>query len=261
MWKLFIFVFFLVNIIESKAADSNLYNSQGYPNTTDSLYDTAPADSLPPETSLPKQDSDTKMHQDQLWLMKKEYKGNPANTDRIYYRQNENIKEINKDSTLKISPSTKPEIEVMSETPQYEFIINYAFKIVDEIPYGETYRISTPLNALNLRATKYELSKTCELNLKEKSFEVLLYPHYTQTQTNASLKKQMQFLLYNFLQDYKGEVLECLILNEARLDSMDTTINLESRTKTLTHVKSYMLVDFSGGILKLEVFKPKNSKY
>lgn len=281
MFRLCILIFFMLNIIESRMfirqdskidsiiiesrtlilADSNLYNSKGYIESNENIYNTQPADSIPQDVPLPSLDSESKMQQDQLGYIKKEYRGNPASSDITRYRQEQNIKEISKDSKLKIAPSTEAQSEVMSETPQYEFIINYAFKIVDEVPYGEQYKISTPLNALNLaNAQKYTLSKTCELNVKEKSFEVLLYPHYTQTQTRASLKKQMQFLLYNFLQNYKGEVLECLILDEARLDSMDTTINLESRTKSLTYVKSYMLVDFSGGILKLEVFKHKNYK-
>ena len=77
----------------------------------------------------------------------------------------------------------------------------------------------------------------------------------------ASVRKQTQYLLYNLLQEYKAEVLECLMLNQAHLDDMNTALNLESRTKTITSVRSYVLVDFHGGILTLQVFNPPNRKH
>ena len=227
-------------------------------NTQDSIYNSLPADSLK-ETQLPKDPSLLKMQQDQMDLMRKEYRGNPAETDLIYYKQREAQKEIQKDSTLKIKPEYGIDEDSIATTEQYEFIMQYFFKIIDEIPYGEDYKISVPLHSLRLN--QKNPAKTCEINTKEHSLTLTHYNHYTKAEMQASVRKQTQYLLYNLLQEYKAEVLECLMLNQAHLDDMNTALNLESRTKTLTKVRSYVLVDFHGGILTLQVFNPPNRKH
>ncbi|RDU67686.1 hypothetical protein CQA53_01420 [Helicobacter didelphidarum] len=221
------------------------------------IFYSIPTDSVPNEVPLQKENTIREMQEQQMDIMKKEYRGNPANSDIVNYKHNEIQKQINKDVMLRINPDTAPEIEEMSETQPYEFIIKYDFKLVNDVPYGEKYAISTPLNTLGL-SNRSISTKVCELNLKEKFFTIKHYPHYTKTEMQASIKKQIRYLLYNFLQEYKTEVLECLMLHQTYLDDRNTTINLESRTKTITKVHSYVLVDFNGGILRLKVFPPKD---
>ncbi|TLD98310.1 hypothetical protein LS80_005200 [Helicobacter trogontum] len=233
--------------------------SQEILNTQDSLYNSLPTDSIK-EAPLPKDPSLLQMQQDQMDLMRKEFHGNPAQTDLIYYKQNEAQKEIQKDSTLKIKPEYSTYQDSIAQTEQHEFIMQYFFKIVDEIPYGEDYKISVPLHMLGLQRMKTP-SRTCEINTKEHSLPITHYNHYTKAEMQASIRKQTQYLLYNLLQEYKAEVLECLMLNQAYLDDTNTALNLESRTKTITSVRSYVLVDFHGGILTLQVFNPPNKKH
>lgn len=96
-------------------------------NTQDSIYNSLPADSLK-ETQLPKDPSLLKMQQDQMDLMRKEYRGNPAETDLIYYKQREAQKEIQKDSTLKIKPEYGIDEDSIATTEQYEFIMQLFFQ-------------------------------------------------------------------------------------------------------------------------------------
>ncbi len=251
IYKFFLFTFFLsINILclDSIQINQNL--------TLNSLYDSNPADSIQKNIPLPKDPSTLQMQEEQIDLMKKEYRGNPSKSDLIYYQQEETKKKIQKDSTLKIKPEHIKEEEIIGETSQHEFIINYIFKLVDDIPYGENYRISTPLNPLYLNK-RQNISKTCEINTKDKYLTLINYPYYTKTEMKASIRKQIQYLLYNLLQEYKTEVLECLMLNQAHLDDINTAINLEARTRTIANIRSYLLVDFHGGILTLEVFNPK----
>lgn len=228
-----------------------------YKNDSNILYiaDLQIFDPLPNDVP-PQQDSLLKMQQNQIDLIKKEFRANPAPYDTIYYKQRENQKQIQKDSTLKIKPDSTPEIEEISETNSHEFIINYTLKLIDDVPYGEKYNISTPLNPLQLYS-HYTHVKTCEITTKEKFIHIKYYPHYTKMEMQASIRKQTQYLLYNLLQKYKADVLECLMLQETYLDDRNTTINLESRTHTITKVRSYILVNFNSGILTLEIFSKK----
>lgn len=220
------------------------------------IYNSEPTDSLPKDIPLPKDNTPLQMQEQQLDLMKKEFRGNPAPSDLIYYKQHQNQKEIQKDSTLTIKPEHTSQTDDILMAQPYEFIITYIFKLVNDVPYGEQYKISTPLVSLQL-VSKRTPQKTCTINTKEKHLSITHYDSYTKAEMQASIKKQTQYLLYNLLQEYQSDVLECLILNQAHLDDMNTTINLESRTNTITKVKSYLLVSFEGGILTLQVFNPK----
>lgn len=224
----------------------------------DSLYDSKPTDSTQ-QLILPKEPSELQMQQDQMYLMRKEFHGNPASSDLIYYKQNMIKKQIQKDSTLKIKPDISEQTDIIGVTEQYEFIVQYFFKIVDEIPYGEDYKISIPLHSLRLKQNSMP-ARTCAIKTTEQSLSLTLYNHYTKAEMRASIRKQTQYLLYNLLQKYKAEVIECLMLNQAHLDDMNTALNLQSRTKTITSVRSYVLVDFHGSILTLQVFNPPAKK-
>ena len=225
---------------------------------TTSLYDSKPTDSTQ-QIILPKDPSELQMQQDQMDLMRKEFHGNPAPSDLIYYKQEEIKKQIQKDSTLKINPDIGKQTDIIGATEQYEFIVQYFFKIVDEIPYGEDYKISTPLHSLRLKQNNMP-ARTCMIQTKEHSLLLTLYNHYTKAEMQASIRKQTQYLLYNLLQQYQSEVVECLMLNQAHLDDINTALNLQSSTKTITSVRSYVLVDFHGGILTLQVFNPPTKK-
>ncbi len=246
--------FFYIFIIYLYADSMQLANTDI---TSDSIYNSQPHDSLEQEVPLPKDPSILQMQEQQMDLMRKEYRGNPSKQDLIHYKQEEIKKQIQKDSTLKIKPEHTEDKEIIGVTNQYEFIINYIFKLVDDMPYGENYGIAVPIHSLYLHK-RQKIAKVCEINTKETYLTLINYPHYTKTEMNASIRKQTQYLLYNLLQEYKTEVLECLILNQAHLDDLNTAINLEARTKTITSVRSYVLVDFHGGILTIKVFNPKD---
>ncbi len=224
----------------------------------DTLYHSMPADSTK-EITLPKDPDTLQMQQEQIDLMRKEFHGNRAPSDLLYYKQDEIQKQIQKDSTLKIKPEHTTQTDIIGTTAKYEFIMQYFFKIVNEIPYGEDYKISIPLHTLGLEH-KGTPARTCTINTKQHSLALTLYNHYTKVEMQASIRKQTQYLLYNLLQEYKTEVLECLMLNQAYLDDMNTALNLQSHTKTITSVRSYVLVDFHGGILTLQVFNPPHKK-
>lgn len=225
----------------------------------DSLYNSKSVDSTK-QIIIPKEPSELQMQQEQIDLMRKEFHGNPAPSDLIYYKQDMIKRQIQRDSTLKINPDISEQTDIIGETEQYEFIIQYFFKIVDEIPYGEDYKLSIPLHTLGLKQNMP--ARTCTINLKEHSLLIKIYNHYTKAEMQASIRKQTQYLLYNLLKQYQAEVIECLMLNQTHLDDINTALNLQSRTKTITSLRSYVLVDFHGGILTLQVFNPpiKNNR-
>ncbi|RDU61602.1 hypothetical protein [Helicobacter sp. MIT 14-3879] len=239
-------VLLLFCLLSVNAQDS-LYNTQ----PTDSSLQDSLVDSL--DTQTPLSDKEQKQMQiQQMDLMRKEQRSNPAPSDLIYYKQREIQKEIQKDSTLKIDPSRLIEVEQMGESIWYEFVIFYILKLVNDTPYGESYKISVPLVS---KLHKKEVVKTCEIPTKETYYSLTIYPYYTESEMQASIKKQTQQVLYNFLQKYKHNVLECLMQHGAYIDDMNTAINLESRTKTLANVRSYLIVRFSGGILTLKILE------
>lgn len=239
-------------------ADTFTKSSNYISNTQDSLYNSLPTDNLK-EIILPKDKTEIQMKQEQIDLMRKEFHGNPAKNDIIYQKQEIIKNQIQKDSTLKIEPEVSEQTDIIGATEQYEFIVQYFFKIVDEIPYGEDYKISIPLHSLNLKKNSLP-SRTCEIQTKEHSLTLTLYNHYTQAEMKSSIRKQTQYLLYNLLKQYQSEVVECIMLNQAHLDDINTTLNLQSQTKTIASARSYVLVDFHGGILTLEVFNTSNKK-
>lgn len=218
----------------------------------DSLYDSKP-DFISKETTLQKDKTELQMMQEQTDLMRKEFHGNPAKSDIIYHKQEIIKQQIQNDSTLKINPEISEQPDIIGVTQQYEFVVQYVLKIVDEIPYGEEYKISIPLHSLNLKKSP---TRTCQVQTKEHYLTLTLYNHYTQAEMKSSIRKQTQYLLYNLLRKYQAEVVECIMLNQVHLDDMNTAINSQSRTKTITSVHSYMLVDFHGGILTLQIFNP-----
>lgn len=145
-------------------------------------------------------------------------------------------------------------IEQESVIEPLEFIINYKFKLENDIPYGEKYGISIPINTLNL-AGHHNRVNSCQIDVAEKYVNIKHFSHYTQAESRAYSKKQYQYLLYNLLQEYKSDVLECLMLHESRIDDINLSINSESRTNTLVTLKAYVLVGFDSGVLNLDLYE------
>ncbi|STQ86194.1 hypothetical protein LS73_000100 [Helicobacter muridarum] len=193
--------------------------------------------------------------QNQIDFIRREYKGNPAASDLIYYKQNKAQEEIQKDTLLNIEPSREPEIEQVASSMLYEFTVLYTFKIVNDVPYGESYKISVPLVS---KANNKHIAKTCEISTKETYYSLMLYPYYTPSQSQASIKKQTQYKLYDFLQEYKSDVIVCLMQHSTLIDDVNLNINLQSNTKTLASVKAHLFVSFNGGILTLNILEIKD---
>ena len=199
--------------------------------------------------SLPEARIDSTPPPEQIDLIRRESKDNPAATDRIYYKQKAIQEEIQRDPTLRIDPSREGALEDFGESEWYDFSISYVLKLVNETPHGEAYKIAIPMVPKRGATT----AKECEIQTSKNYYSLMRYPHYTEAQTRHSLKKQTQILLYKLLEEYKGEVLLCLMQHSAHIDDRSMTINLESRTKTLAKVKAYLLANFNGGILTLRI--------
>ncbi|RDU73162.1 hypothetical protein CQA66_02780 [Helicobacter aurati] len=221
-----------------------------------SLYDTQPADSVQYNAQVPNEIQQTSPEQIQ-WI-RKEYKGNPAQSDMLYYQQREAQKAIQKDSSLQIPAERTPEIEQIAESPWHEFVVSYVFKLVNDAPYGESYKIAVPLVS---KAHGKQIAKACEIPTKETYYSLTLYPFYTESQTKASIKKQTQHKLYDFLREYKNDVLLCLIQHNAMIDDTSLTINLESRTKTIASLRAHLLARFSGGVLMLNILEMRENRF
>lgn len=161
------------------------------------------------------------------------------------------IKDYDKKEKQIIETQTQ-KVDIISEKI---FTIRYKILSKDQVPYGDKYQISVPLDSSNLNINS-KIIRTCDISIKNTDFYISTKSNYTQREINSSINKQLIKILYNLLNEYRDGVIECMILSNAFLVDETITNNLVAKQHTFLNTNFLqVLASLDGNILTIKILK------